>query len=244
MPLADRLALKQVCACVAPPGSSFIHPAHPFHWYDAILPPVFNRPAGLSLQNVTVCPFLKFWEMQVFHHITALGSCSVGKWLRSCQCYCYQFWLIIEQLMKSRFACTMDANVIMIYFCCMPFQSWSMSQLEPWCGVGQSKKNQLSYIKISFCFYFLCCSYLLKSLITGTEMKSALGRIDSHRLVVRDYIVGPEARGLELRIGSWRPQINYSCAPTTWKQVVFLLLFVGVSCWLPYWQADTFFTAE
>lgn len=74
MPLADRLAEKQVCACVAPLGSSFIHSAHPFHWYDAILLPVFNRPAGLSLQNVTVCPLLKFWVMQVFHHIQLLEA--------------------------------------------------------------------------------------------------------------------------------------------------------------------------
>lgn len=38
-------------------AGALVRTAHvPFHWYDAVLPPLTNRSAGLSLQNVTVRP--------------------------------------------------------------------------------------------------------------------------------------------------------------------------------------------
>lgn len=81
MPLADRLVVKQVCACMALPGPWFVQPTYPSHWYDAILLPVFNQSAGLSPQNVTVRPLPECWDTQDLHHMQLLTAVVGGNGL-------------------------------------------------------------------------------------------------------------------------------------------------------------------
>lgn len=57
---------------------------------------VFNRSAGLSLQNVTAHPLPECWEMQVFHHAQVLEAAAGGKRFRFCWCRWHQSSLIIN----------------------------------------------------------------------------------------------------------------------------------------------------
>lgn len=124
--------------------SRAVVPTSPSHWYDAILPLCHRN----MLQNI---PSL---SAGILHPTQLVEAVAEGRWRRFCWCCKHQLWLIVEQIMKSSFVCTVGDNVIVVLIVCLFKAGPCQREIEPWYWVAQSVKKQLSYISFGSVFPF------------------------------------------------------------------------------------------
>lgn len=149
---------------MALPEPWFIQPTYPAHWYDALpshLPLWFSTDLWICHCKMSECvPFLSAGRCRT-HTIQLLEAAVGGNGLDFVGAVAVS--LIKEQIMKSRFACTMGASVIVVFFSCMPVCRLVHVSVRAMVLSGPEREKAAIQHKISFVSIFLFFTLLTSS---------------------------------------------------------------------------------